>query len=94
MMLLLRDARAEPNRAIVNLYNFAGEMLNQEISRDRLKRLAAQMDGFLFFLDPTQLFAGVCNITLDRQLSCLTEFADDVRTLRNVPLGQSISEAV
>jgi hypothetical protein len=48
------------------------------------------MDGFMLFLDPTQLYGDGINVTLDRQIAQLNEFMADMREARNVPVGQVI----
>ena len=91
VMLHLRDADpAGPNTALVNLFDYSGELVNQSIDRDRLKKQAVKMDGFMLFLDPTQLYGDGANVTLDRQLSALNEFMADMREARDVPVGQII----
>ncbi len=91
VMLHLRDADpAGPNTALVNLFDYSGELVNQSIDRDRLKKQAVKMDGFMLFLDPTQLYGDGTNVTLDRQLSALNEFMADMREARDVPVGQII----
>ncbi len=91
VMLHLRDTDpAGANTALVNLFDYSGELLNQSIDRDRLKRQAVTMDGFMLFLDPTQLYGDGTNVTLDRQLAALNEFMADMREARGVPVGQVI----
>lgn len=91
VMLHLRDADpAGANTALVNLFDYAGEMLNQSIDRDRLKKQAVKMDGFMLFLDPTQLYGDMANLTLDRQLAALNEFMADMREARKVAVGSVI----
>lgn len=91
VMLHVRDADpAGPNTALVNLFDYSGELVNQSIDRDRLKRQAVLMDGFMLFLDPTQLYGDGVNVTLDRQLSALNEFMADMREARGVAVGQVI----
>jgi hypothetical protein len=91
VMLHVRDTDAAgPNTALVNLFDYAGEMLNNAIDRDRLKKQAVKMDGFMLFLDPTQLYGDGINVTLDRQIAQLNEFMADMREARNVPVGQVI----
>ncbi|MBN9118032.1 MAG: hypothetical protein J0I06_02500 [Planctomycetes bacterium] len=95
VMLHIRDADpAGPNTALVNLFDYAGEMLNQSIDRDRLKKQAVKMDGFMLFLDPTQLYGDMSNLTLDRQLAALNEFMADMREARKVQVGAVIQVPV
>lgn len=92
VMLHLRDADpAGPNTALVNLFDYSGELLNEAIDEKRLKKQAVRMDGFMLFLDPTQLEGGGRNLsTLDEQIAKLNEFMADMREERNVPVGQVI----
>jgi hypothetical protein len=91
VMLHVRDADEEgANTALVNLFDYAGEMLNQSIDRDRLRKQAVKMDGFMLFLDPTQLYGDSHNLTLDRQLAALNEFMADMREARKVAVGAVI----
>jgi hypothetical protein len=78
----------------VNLFDYSGELVNQTIDRDRLKKQAVKMDGFMLFLDPTQLYGDGTNVTLDRQLAALNEFMADMREARHVPVGQVIQVPV
>ncbi len=52
----------------MNLFDYSGELVNQKIDKDRLKKQAVLMDGFMLFLDPTQLYGDGANVTLDRQI--------------------------
>lgn len=91
VMLHVRDSDpAGPNTALVNLFDYSGELVNQSIDRDRLKKQAVRMDGFMLFLDPTQLYGDGIKVTLDRQLAALNEFMADMREIRGVPVGQVI----
>lgn len=91
VMLHVRDADPSgANTALVNLFDYSGELVNQSIDRDRLKKQAVLMDGFMLFLDPTQLYGDGVNVTLDRQLAALNEFMADMREARGVPVGQVI----
>ena len=91
VMLHIRDTdRSGANTALVNLFDYSGELVNQSIDVDRLKKQAVKMDGFMLFLDPTQLYGDGTNVTLDRQLAALNEFMADMREARGVPVGQVI----
>jgi hypothetical protein len=91
VMMHVRDADPNgPNTALVNLFDYSGELVNQSIDRDRLKRQAVLMDGFMLFLDPTQLDGKRGGVTLDQQLAALNEFMADMREARGVPVGQVI----
>lgn len=91
VMLHVRDADPSgPNTALVNLFDYSGELVDSSVDVDRLKKQAVKMDGFLLFLDPTQLYGDGANLTLDRQIAKLNEFMADMREARDVPVGQVI----
>ncbi|MCI0702882.1 MAG: hypothetical protein L0241_17520 [Planctomycetia bacterium] len=91
VMLEVCDAdRAGPNTALLNLFDYAGELVNQKIDMDRLKKQAVKMDGFMLFLDPTQLDGDGGKVTLERQLVALSEFMSDMREARSVGVGRRI----
>jgi hypothetical protein len=91
VMLHIRDSDPKgPNTALVNLFDYSGELVDSSVDVDRLKKQAVKMDGFMLFLDPTQLYGDGTNLTLDRQLAKLNEFMADMREARNVPVGQII----
>jgi hypothetical protein len=91
VMLHVRDADpAGPSTALVNLFDYSGELVDSSVDVDRLKKQAVKMDGFMLFLDPTQLYGDGTNLTLDRQLAKLNEFMADMREARNVPVGEII----
>jgi hypothetical protein len=91
VMLHMRDADpVGPNTALVNLFDYSGELVDSSVDVDRLKKQAVKMDGFMLFLDPTQLYGDGTNVTLDRQLARLNEFMADMREARDVPVGQVI----
>lgn len=91
VMIHVRDTDpAGSNTAMVNLFDYSGELVNQKIDVDRLKKQAVKMDGFMLFLDPTQLDGRKGGITLDRQLAALNEFMADMREARKVGPGDVI----
>jgi hypothetical protein len=79
-----------PSTALLNLFDYAGELVNQKVDKDRLKRQAVRMDGFMLFLDPTQLDGDGGKVTLERQLVALSEFMSDMREERGVGVGRRI----
>jgi hypothetical protein len=88
ILLHLKDTDpAGANPAIVNLFDYSGELINPEVDVNQLKDTAVRMDGFMLFLDPTQL-AG--DVTLDTQLANLDEFLNHMRRKRGVPVGKPI----
>lgn len=91
VMVHIRDADpAGASTALVNLFDYSGELVNQKIDVDRLKKQAVKMDGFMLFLDPTQLDGRAGGVTLDRQLAALNEFMADMREARGVGPGSVI----
>ncbi|HEY1190551.1 MAG TPA: hypothetical protein VGE74_23155, partial [Gemmata sp.] len=91
VMIHVRDTDpAGANTALVNLFDYSGELVNQKIDVDRLKKQAVKMDGFMLFLDPTQLDGRKGGVTLDRQLAALNEFMADMREARRVAVGDVI----
>ena len=79
VMLHVRDADPEgSNTALVNLFDYSGELVDSSVDVDRLKKQAVKMDGFILFLDPTQLYGDGANLTLDRQIAKLNEFMADM----------------
>ncbi len=91
VMIHVRDTDPSgANTALVNLFDYSGELVNQKIDVDRLKKQAVKMDGFMLFLDPTQLDGRSGGVTLDRQLAALNEFMADMREARKVDPGDVI----
>ena len=91
VMMHVRDTDpAGANTALVNLFDYSGELVNQKIDVDRLKKQAVKMDGFMLFLDPTQLDGRKGGVTLDRQIAALNEFMADMREARRVAVGEVI----
>lgn len=91
VMLHVRDKDSKgSNTALVNLFDYSGELVDSSVDVDRLKKQAVKMDGFMLFLDPTQLYGDGANLTLDRQIAKLNEFMADMREARKIPVGQII----
>ncbi len=91
VMIHVRDTDPSgASTALVNLFDYSGELVNQKIDVDRLKKQAVKMDGFMLFLDPTQLDGRAGGVTLDRQLAALNEFMADMREARGVGPGDVI----
>lgn len=79
-----------PNSTLVNLFDYSGELVNRDVDVNQLKATAVRMDGFLLFLDPTQLYGDNAKVTLEEQLGMLDEFLAELRQQRQVPVGQTI----
>ena len=70
--------------------SYSGELLNDKIDMSELRKNAVRMDGFMLFLDPTQLYGGDGKVTLKAQLGKLKEFLTDMRDERGVAVGTVI----
>lgn len=79
-----------PNGALVNLFDYSGELVNRDVDVNQLKATAVRMDGFMLFLDPTQLYGEEAKVTLEEQLSMLDEFLAEIRKQRKVPVGGAV----
>jgi hypothetical protein len=67
-------------QALVNLFDFSGEVMNRSIDVDQLRCRALLMDGFVLFLDPTQVHDGM----LEQQRDAIRRFHDDLRDMRKL----------
>ena len=91
ILIHLKDADpAGGNPAIVNLFDYSGELINPDVDVNMLKATAVRMDGFMLFLDPTQLYGDGANVTLDQQLGMLDVFLAHMRKERKIPVGEVI----
>ncbi len=81
---------AGANPALINLFDYSGELINPDVDVNQLKATAVRMDGFMLFLDPTQLYGDGANVSLDEQLGMLDQFLAHMRKERKVPVGGSI----
>lgn len=95
ILLHARDADpAGPGAALVNLFDYSGELINPTVDVNMLKATAVRMDGFMLFLDPTQLYGDAANVTIEQQLAMLDTFLAHMRKERGVPVGEPISVPV
>jgi hypothetical protein len=76
--------------AMLNVFDFSGEVMSQTIDRDVFRRRALLMDGFVLFLDPTQVRGGGTDLTIREQIKALYNFHDDMRDMRALDPGKSI----
>jgi len=74
--LHFQDLDPSPSRVMLNLFDFGGEMTSMSIDTSKLRRRALLMDGFVFFLDPTQ--------SVKEQQAILKLFAEEMRALRDL----------
>ncbi|VTU00699.1 unnamed protein product [Gemmataceae bacterium] len=91
ILLHVRDADpAGPSAALVNLFDYSGELINPDVDVNMLKATAVRMDGFMLFLDPTQLYGDAANVTVEQQLAMLDAFLAHMRKERRVPVGEPV----
>jgi hypothetical protein len=91
--ILLHVKDADPNgsnAAIANLFDYSGELINPDVDVNMLKATAVRMDGFMLFLDPTQLYGDGANVSMDQQLGMLDVFLAHMRKERKIPVGEVI----
>jgi hypothetical protein len=84
--LHLQDTDRSPSRVMLNLFDFGGEMTARSIDVSVLRRRALLMDGFVFFLDPTQ--------EVERQQAVLRQFYEDMREIRGLRREHAINVPV
>lgn len=68
------------NAALLNLFDFGGELMNYSVDLHHLRNHALRQEGFVFFLDPTV----VDSTDLDEQMSKLDKFHEDLRITRSI----------
>lgn len=76
--------------ALFNLFDFSGEVMSQHINQDLLRRRALLMDGFVLFLDPTQVRGGGTDASIRDQVNQLGEFYEQMCAVRGLEVGQKI----
>ncbi len=79
--LALWEASRRPKLSLVSVFDFAGEVMDRNIYDDQFRQRSLLMDGFLLFLDPTQLesdFRGSRDSLLDRQKDQVSNFYLDL----------------
>jgi hypothetical protein len=87
---LVYDAdRLGRSQAMINLFDYAGELRDLKIDLDPFRRRALLCEGFTFFLDPTQICAGR-GFDIGDQIQTLEEFATDLRSMHQISMQQSI----
>jgi hypothetical protein len=67
---------------LVSIFDYSGEVLRTKTLEDHQRRRAFTADGYFFFLDPTK--------ESDEQISPLTNFRQDVRTVKKLRAGQQL----
>jgi len=84
-----------PSGVLVNLFDYSGEMVEKRIDSDVLRQRAVLTDGFLLFIDPTQLH-GVARgtysrgVQLEDQMNAFTRFYHDCVQARGLTPGAPI----
>lgn len=81
--------------AILNLFDFSGELMDRRIATDLLRRRVLLMDGFILFLDPTQISKqGRSTQSVEDQIRALTHFNEELRDIRGLDLGEHLTTPV
>lgn len=98
LSFVLRDADPwGPTQSLASLFDFAGKTMDEKIFDNEFRRRALRMNGFLLFLDPTQLEADPNEGTetlLDRQKEQVTNFYLDLCKELGVDDGASLNVPV
>jgi len=86
------------NSVMVNLFDYSGEMMGETLDIGLLRRRAVLMDGFLLFVDPTQMYGdtqdGEATLSIEDQLKALGDFAHDMEAGRKLKQGSRIDVPV
>jgi len=86
-----RDAdSAGESTVLVNLFDYSGEMVQKTLNEDLLRQRAVLMDGFMMFIDPTQLYGGRGGVRLEDQIKAMNDFYQDMREARGIEVGRPI----
>jgi len=75
------------NGVMVNLFDYAGELMEKQVDTDLLRRRACLTDGFLLVLDPTQLYGENGGVYLEDQINEFTRFYQDSAQARKLKPG-------
>jgi DNA-directed RNA polymerase subunit M/transcription elongation factor TFIIS len=90
--------RLGSNSVMVNLFDYSGEMMGESLDVGLLRRRAVLMDGFLLFLDPTQMYGdtqdGEATLSIEDQLKALSDFAHDLEAGRKLKPGTRLDVPV
>lgn len=87
---VLDTDRLGTQAAMLNLFDFSGEMMEQRIDTDVFRRRALLMDGFVLFLDPTQVRGGSA-YSIEAQVRALARFHEEMRDIRSLDVGDKIN---
>jgi hypothetical protein len=88
LVFYFRDVeRVTPSECLLNVFDFSGEHTTESIDMSEVRRRALFMDGFVLFLDPTQ----VQGKDLDAQIRALIAFHQEMRDIRGLQLGERLT---
>src|SRR5262249_8038710 len=68
------------SKAMINLFDYAGELRELNIDHDLFRQRALLCEGFTFFLDPTQVTPGA-GFDIEDQIKTLASFAEDLHAM-------------
>jgi hypothetical protein len=81
--------------AMINVFDFSGELMKRSIYKDHLRAQALAMDGFVLFLDPTQVDElSMYELRLEDQLEALDRFKKELREVRGLKVGARLDVPV
>lgn len=86
-----------PNSVMINLFDYSGELVEETPLAQMLRPRAMNMDGFMVFFDPTQIYGaenGKANATLEDQVRALANFYQQMADIRGLEPGSRISNPV
>jgi hypothetical protein len=80
---------------MINVFDFSGELMKRTIYKDHLRAQALAMDGFVLFLDPTQVDdLSPHELRLEDQLEALDRFKKELREVRGLGVGARLEVPV
>lgn len=86
-----------PSSVMINLFDYSGELVEETPLAQMLRPRAMNMDGFMVFFDPTQIYGaedGKANATLEDQVRALANFYQQMADIRGLEPGTRISNPV
>jgi hypothetical protein len=75
---------------MLNMFDFSGEVMFRQLEMDQVRRRALLFDGFILFLDPTQVLGGGRGLSIMDQNNALLKFKEEMRAVRSLAEGKSI----
>ena len=88
LIFFFRDKdRSKTSSCMLNLFDFSGEIMMESIKMSDVRKRALFMDGFCYFLDPTQ-YRGK---ELKAQRDSLERFHQEMRDMRNLDVGEPLT---